>query len=79
MIDEKKYKQYLAIESFKPTEQYKSPPNFKELFLYVSNDNKTFRAYRLPSNPVNNQAIRFFLLDIGTLMFVDFDPSRFYK
>lgn len=81
MIDETMFHHLSSIGSFQPSanSEFKKPPRFGEIFLYVNNDQKTFRACRLPSNPVNNQDIRFYLLDLGIVMFINFAPKHFFR
>lgn len=79
-IDKRKFDIFLGIESYTPRNrnEFKTVPAFHELFLYVNEEGKTFRAYRLLSNPAANGSIRFFLIDVGIRMYLNFTAKQFY-
>lgn len=76
--DEQFNAEYVKIRSFKPTLELKNPPKFGAMFLYVDDNEETFRAYRMNSNPSDPLSIKFYLIDVGIVLYKCFAAERFF-
>jgi hypothetical protein len=78
LLDVKLFEKFREIEEYKPTKELLMPPEFGGAFIYF-HKNRSYRAYRLRSNPANKIAIRAFLIDIGVEIYRNFAPKTCYQ
>lgn len=74
------FEKFQEFEQHVPTlDLYTEPPKFGEIFLFVNQHQKCYRAYRLNSNRTNMNSIRALLFDVGTEFYINFKKGSFYK
>lgn len=73
------FEKFEEFEKHVPKDICKDVPKFGAIFLFVNQQRKCYRAYRMNSNPANTNAVRAFLFDVGTEIYRNFKVGSFYK
>ena len=76
-LDDNDFDNFSSIEEFQSKNVLKSVPDYGEMFIF-SRQKKSYRAYRLNTNPSNKLAVRAFLIDVGSGIYRNFD-HHFYE
>ena len=78
-LDQNLFEKFQEFENYLPVLDCNEPPEYGEIFLFLNEQQKCYRAYRLNSNTAIPQVIRAFLFDVGWEIYTKFKKGSFFK